>query len=136
MNDDTDFDEIMIQNDTTVYAPPTSSNTTHTSSVTRLYSNTARESRDTMSEKQRENNDDGPESKNGFSRTSRKDVILGVNATGDNNGRPGGNGEIIKSSAGSPMAGSSKSNDESPVIPVLGSIVKVCYFHYLGGRGK
>lgn len=104
MNDDTDFEEMLIQNDTTVIAPPALVNTASDIQEARQISNT--------------NTDKS------LPRTNSV-VAAAPNVAGDNGLRQGVNSEIVRSSAGSPMPGCSKNYEESPLIPVLGTKVKV-----------
>ncbi|XP_045171278.2 cell cycle checkpoint control protein RAD9A-like isoform X2 [Mercenaria mercenaria] len=86
MNDDDDFDEMMIQNDTTIAVQ----NNARTTPSERL---------------------------NKSESVSRVNSVKTVNARGDNSVK------TVRSN--SPVAGCSKSSEESPVIPVLGSKVKI-----------
>lgn len=87
MNDDDDFDEMMIQNDTTV----TVQNSDRTKQI---------------------------DQQNKRQHVSGVNSVQTVSSKGDN--------LVKRVRSDSPVAGCSKSSEESPVIPILGSKVKIC----------
>ena len=90
MNDDDDFDELMIQNDTTLTVPNNNDRTKQSDQKNKVESNSCVNSVHTVSSK------------------------------GDNS---------VKRVRGcSPVAGCSKSGEESPIIPILGTKVKVSQY--------
>lgn len=88
MNDDNDFDEMLIQNDTTIAVQQT----------------------------------EGTNRNQCLSKTGN---VTGVNSLRTINARGDNSARNVRSN--SPVAGCSKSSDESPVIPVLGAKVKVSF---------